>query len=633
MFAKGTSKDPSSKKSLPIDWRLSLHVAGMGFLLCFSVLLSLLPFQYSRVEQDSITEARILAEAVSAIYQRLGPKEPKDHARKLLLRVARTPHISLVNVYDNLGIVRYSTDSRELGKQYNLRLGVVREDNLMTVNYVSSDATTGIGGVSVFIDRDLMLLGTHRLFIQVGLGLLIVVGILAFLVKGLSERLVSSRLSRLLDFIEDAEKGSFLIRSEIDRHDEIGHVIAGFNQLLGVITQIEAKELEKEHNFKDAEVQKNIRLKLEDTLSKLERSNEMLNSKVQAQELLMDAAHRLGATLKKEAVVEELSSLLKERMRWPIGAIFLLENKNQEKQILRLVARFGMEDEVLPLNSQVVMGEGIVGVVAQTGAPLVIANLEKEKNLKLWESFSRSNPQKLGLNGSLLAVPMIHKSRVFGAFIFIHPQKNIFEKEQMELVAALGAQTALALVNAELYETTLELATYDPLTGIMNRRAMVRQISNELTRAQRFKTELALLLVDVDHFKNYNDRMGHVLGDVALKEIAMTLQSNVRKVDTVARFGGEEFCVILPQTDRKAACEVANKLCEAIREVNVRGASSQELGHMSVSIGIAIVPVDSAFIEQKDASTEIVAAADRALYEAKALGRDRFVVNDDFPLD
>ncbi len=631
MFRDSEKDSTHNRKSLPIGWCLSLHVAGMGSLLCLSVLLSLLPFQYGRVEQDAITEARILAEAVSALYQRLGPQEPKDFARKLLLRIARTPHISVVNVYDQNGIVRYSTDSRELGKYYAFRLGVIKEENHLTVSHMASDSSSGIGSVSVLIDRDLMLLSTHRLFVQVGVGLLVMIFILSFLVKGLAERLVSSRLRRLMHVIEDAEKGSFLIRADVDRNDEIGHVIVGFNQLLGVITQIEARSLEREHNAQDAQVQKNMRLKLEETLFQLERSNEKLNSKVQAQELLMEAAHRLGGTLQKESVVERLVHLIQEKLSWTQFAIFLMENKNHDRQNLKLAAEVGISSDVIARQSSILIGEGFVGIVAETGAPLIVGNLEKEKTLKLWEApGQKMTDLDFGKNGSLMVVPMLHKGRVVGVFAFLDSKNNVFDKEHVDLISALGAQAALAIINAELYETTLELATSDPLTGIMNRRAMVRQIEYELTRTQRFKTDLALLLVDVDHFKAYNDRMGHVLGDVALKEIAGALKHSIRKVDSLARFGGEEFCVILPQSSEKAACEVANKLCEVVRGLKLRGSEKQELGHLSVSIGIAVIPGEADLMDREGVLTDLIAAADQALYEAKGLGRDRFMVNHRF---
>lgn len=612
------------KKALPLGWRLSLHVAAIGSLLCLFVIFSLLPFQFSRVEQNALVEARILAEAVSAIYQRIGASEPKEEARRLLLRVARTPHIAMVNVLDYKGYVRYSTDSRELGKLYASRYGVSSEENYLIVSHLVPNAENGVGSVSVFIDRDRMLKESRGLFVQIGIGLLIIILILSFLVKGLVERNISSRLAKLMHLVENAEQGSFLVRAHLDRRDEIGHVISGFNQLMGLITQIEARYLEKEHAYKDLEAQKNMRRRLEETLFQLERSHEQLQRKNEAQELLMEAAHRLGGTLKKEAIVERLIALIKEKLNWALFSIFLLENDKSGKSELRLVASSGLDSESLAVGSRVALGEGIVGLVAQTGAPIVIANLLEEKRLKIWDHDGADIKNRFA---SLMAVPMIHKGKVIGVFMFFDHKSNAFLSEDVAIISALGAQTAVAMVNAALYETTLELATSDPLTGVMNRRAMVRQIEFELNRAQRFKTDLALLLVDVDHFKAYNDRMGHVLGDVALKSIAQELKESLRKVDSIARFGGEEFCIILPQTDEKSSREVASKLCAAVRGLKLRGVEKQELGHLSVSIGIKVLNGGTIDSDAENLVTDIIESADQALYEAKRLGRDRFMTS------
>jgi diguanylate cyclase (GGDEF)-like protein len=612
------------RKVLPIGWRLSLHVACISIVLCFGVLLFILPYQYGRVEQETIVEARILAEAVANIYQHLGSDHPHDYARRLLLRMARMPYIALVNVLDQQGVVRYSTDSRELGQKNEIRYGIVQEDGSIIVAHVVSERESSVGSVNVVIDRDVMLSETHRLFGQVSVGLLIMIIILSILVKGLVESLVSSRLAKLMGLIENAEQGSFLIRAEVDRPDEIGHVILGFNQLLGVITQIEARHLEKEHSVEDAQVQKSMRIKLEETLFQLERSNERLKDKVSAQELLMEAAHRLGATLKRETVVERLVTLVQEKLSWPQFGVFLIEGKDQGKQWLKLAGSYGLSKESLP-HAKLGIGDGIVGIVAQTGTPVLIGNLEKEQQ-PTWEYQDRLiEVPAIERSGSLMVVPMIHKGRVIGVFLFCHHNTGAFDADDVTLISALAAQTALAIINAELYETTLELATSDPLTGVLNRRAMVKQIEFELARAQRFNTNLALLLVDVDHFKGYNDRMGHVLGDVALKEIARALKDNIRKVDILARFGGEEFCVILPQADIKAAREVAAKLCAAVRVLQLRGVEKQELGYLSVSIGVALVSGEYKDFDSENVVTDIIAMADKALYEAKRAGRDRFV--------
>lgn len=615
------------KKDMPLGWRLSLHVAIIGAILCITVVFALMPFQYGRVEQESISDAKLIAEAVSFAYDRLGNSEPHEHARRLLLRIARTPHIFLINVADQEGVVRYSTDSRELGKHYDLRQGVVHEDNILQVTYAVAKPSSDLGGVTVFIDRHEMLANTHKLFAQIAVGIFVIIFVLSFLVKGLLESLVSSRLRRLMGVLENAEQGSFLVRAEVDRRDEIGHLAIGLNQLLGVITEIEAGYLEREHGQRNDQAQKNMLKRLEDTLVKLERSNEKLKRKVKAQELLMEAAHRLGGTLKREVVVERLLGLVKDKLQWPKFAFFLHDNR-QERLIMKLMGFFGLPVHAIELNQRMEAGEGIAGLALQTGTPVLVGNLSDAKVHKVWKlQGSPVNTDELVEKiGSVLAVPFLHKGKVIGVFVALDDHSHAFDEEDLTLLNALGAQVALAVVNAELYETTLELATSDPLTGVMNRRAMVKQIEFELARANRFDTSMAILLIDVDHFKSYNDRMGHVLGDQALKALAQSLKENVRKVDTVARFGGEEFCVILPQTDKEGAEIVAQKICDGVRNVKLTGVEQQELGHLSVSVGIAVATGKEEEDDEENAVTKIIAMADEALYEAKRRGRDRFVV-------
>lgn len=616
--------DRNNKSVMSIGWRLCLHVAGISGILSFSILLFLLPFRYNRVEQDMVIEARILAEAVSNTFQHLMLSHPPEYARRLLLRMARMPHIHMVNVLDQNGIVSYSTDSRELGKKYDTGYGISRDDGYIIVTHVVPERESSVGSVNVVINKDLMLADTHRFFMQVSIGLLLMIVVLSVLIKGLTDNLIASRLAKLLSLIKNAELGSFLIRADIDRYDEIGQVMMGFNQLLAVITQIEARKLEKDHNLERVEIEKNMRIKLEETLFQLERSNEKLKRKVSAQELLMEAAHRLGATLEKDSVLERLVSLVREKLMLPKFMIFLMEGPNKDKQWLRIRSSYGFLDYQQD-NEKIALGEGIVGVVAQTGSPLLISNLDAQSQaILLYQNHPKKHFNTEGLV-SLLAIPILHKGKVIGVFLLGNHKIGAFDTDDVTLMSALAAQTALAIVNAELYEKTLELATLDPLTGVLNRRAMVKQIEFELARASRFNTSLALLLIDVDHFKSYNDRMGHVLGDVALKEIALTLKDNIRKVDILARFGGEEFCVILPQTDIISAREVAKKLCEAIRCLDVRGAEKQELGYLSISIGIALVSFDNKEANIELSITDIIAQADKALYEAKKLGRDRFV--------
>lgn len=165
-------------------------------------------------------------------------------------------------------------------------------------------------------------------------------------------------------------------------------------------------------------------------------------------------------------------------------------------------------------------------------------------------------------------------------------------------------------------EALRRLATRDQLTGLLNRREFDRILQEERERALRFGHALGLVMVDIDHFKSINDLHGHPAGDTVLREVARRIASQVRTVDRVARFGGEEFALILMQTDLESACDVARRVCLATARDPIMATDTVAL-NVTVSAGVAVLP--------DDARTEaaLVAAADRALYAAKQRGRNR----------
>ncbi len=173
-----------------------------------------------------------------------------------------------------------------------------------------------------------------------------------------------------------------------------------------------------------------------------------------------------------------------------------------------------------------------------------------------------------------------------------------------------------ALKLGETLDAMHQLATHDPLTGLFNRREFDRLLGEERERALRFGHALALVMVDIDHFKAINDTHGHPTGDVVLREIAHRLAAEVRTVDRVARFGGEEFALLLVQSDASAAIEVARRVCRRIEQVPVNAGDSLVLC-VTVSAGVSALPEDGR------TGSELVAAADKALYAAKERGRNR----------
>jgi diguanylate cyclase (GGDEF)-like protein len=180
-------------------------------------------------------------------------------------------------------------------------------------------------------------------------------------------------------------------------------------------------------------------------------------------------------------------------------------------------------------------------------------------------------------------------------------------------------QISMALANMQLRETLRSQSIRDPLTGLFNRRYAEETLLRELHRATREKTFVGVLMIDVDHFKRFNDTFGHEAGDYVLKEIASCLQQHTRKGDVLSRMGGEELLVLLASSDAEHSLLKAEALRAAVAALAL-GHRGSELGALTISIGVAVSPTHGV------APEEVVRAADRALYQAKQSGRNRVVL-------
>ncbi len=175
-----------------------------------------------------------------------------------------------------------------------------------------------------------------------------------------------------------------------------------------------------------------------------------------------------------------------------------------------------------------------------------------------------------------------------------------------------------ALKLGETLDALRRMATRDQLTGLLNRREFERILTEEEERARRFGQSLALVMVDIDHFKRVNDTHGHPVGDAVLREVSRRVAAELRTVDRAMRFGGEELALVLVQTDRKGALDVARRVCRAVEKDPVLVGDTIAL-NVTVSAGAAELPVDAKF------GPALLNAADKALYAAKARGRNRAV--------
>jgi diguanylate cyclase (GGDEF)-like protein len=193
-----------------------------------------------------------------------------------------------------------------------------------------------------------------------------------------------------------------------------------------------------------------------------------------------------------------------------------------------------------------------------------------------------------------------------------------FDGENLEPLAIVALQLASAIKSAQLHKKVLELSLTDDLTEVHNRRYFEMLLEQEVDRGRRYGRDLAVIMIDIDRFKEYNDTFGHLAGDKALREVAGEIQAGARRgLDIVTRYGGEEFAIILPETDKPGAWVVAEKIRRTI------GKNRRFLRHLTVSLGIASLIGDSL-----DSRT-LVEQADRALYQAKKRGRNRSVQFED----
>lgn len=188
-------------------------------------------------------------------------------------------------------------------------------------------------------------------------------------------------------------------------------------------------------------------------------------------------------------------------------------------------------------------------------------------------------------------------------------------QDDKENFAILAQQFISAMKRAILYKEVQELSIIDTLTGVFNRRYFMERLSEELKRSQEFKYGMGFLMLDIDNFKSYNDRYGHLVGDVILKEVTATIKENIRQIDFVGRYGGEELSAVLAETDKEKAYYVAERIRQAVEARQIR--AYDESLKVTISIGIANFP-------EAGASTEaLIEGSDQALYLAKQAGKNR----------
>ena len=254
---------------------------------------------------------------------------------------------------------------------------------------------------------------------------------------------------------------------------------------------------------------------------------------------------------------------------------------------------------------------GILALTILEGMPFEITTQEAKKLVDI-------NTQKALNTDFFVTVPVKAKDKVLGAILV----DNIFNrkpitKTDVRMLTMFANHAGLAMENSKLYEETVYLSNTDWLTKLCNYGRFQQSLASEIEKTKREEGRLSLVMIDVDNFKNYNDTLGHMNGDEALRNIASVLNEKSRKFDTVARYGGEEFVIVMPGTSKENARLFAERLRNEVEKTFADEKDIQPNKHLTISCGVASYPEDATSKE------DLVMRADIALYEAKRSGKNR----------
>ena len=261
--------------------------------------------------------------------------------------------------------------------------------------------------------------------------------------------------------------------------------------------------------------------------------------------------------------------------------------------------------------------EGIGGYVIKNRQPLLLADSKAVDDFLLQSGRQSiiSKPR------SVMMVPLIFSNKVIGAIGVQHDLlENAFTKDDFALFTSIGSQVAILIENARLFAEMEKLAVTDALTGINNRRQLFLLAQQELDRAVRYGHDLSIIIMDIDHFKRVNDDYGHPAGDDVLYALTQLCTRNLRGVDTIGRYGGEEFLILMPETNPADALDAATRLLQKIQKMIFH--FDDQVVSITASMGLA-----SLSIEKKQGTKitldKLIKRADEALYRAKSAGRNR----------
>lgn len=378
----------------------------------------------------------------------------------------------------------------------------------------------------------------------------------------------------------------------------VGYLIFAYFNLSDrkAIIDLEGGEQEEQLNLAQAEINRD------------EKANHSLREKIAGFALLKDLTEKLCASFSvsdtSNVIAQEVNGLYNQPQMTVV--VYYLKPKVNHLSLITSLA------QNQSINLKAKQGDLYDQWVLKNLKPLLVEDTKSD---------FRFDPERVQTEdgraiGSLISVPLAVGEKMVGILRVDSSREHHFTTEDLRFLNTVGSLGAVALENAQLYERVEDLAIRDSLTGVFLRRHLLERMTNEIGRHLRSKSDLSFLMIDLDHFKRYNDQFGHTAGDIVLKNVATILtQMFDQPGQIVSRYGGEEFCVLLPDCPKKKAGQLAEEIRKRIEMKTV--VLRREKTKITVSIGVATFPKDAANRE------ELVQKADGALYKAKNKGRNQ----------
>jgi len=324
----------------------------------------------------------------------------------------------------------------------------------------------------------------------------------------------------------------------------------------------------------------------------------------------------VSSTLDSQKVYHSLLEKFSEMMKAERSSLMIL---NQESNELALEAVLGADPEAGgPVRLK--LGAPIAGAVLASGLPLVVRDADTDSRIP------HRRPGRYKTR-SFISYPITLGLRKIGVINLTDRANGVpFENDDLMMLEMIAPHLALMIDRTEWAkkaETFQQMSLTDPLTGLPNRRYLQDRLFEEVERSKRYNTPLSFMIIDVDRFKSYNDNYGHTNADRVLVKTAQLLRGSLRAIDMSARFAGDEFCIVLPETELGDAARIAERLRKGICDTEYRTEQGDLMGQVTISTGI------SSFSRSRQSPLAIMETADRALYQAKTLGRNCVAVYED----